>query len=184
MHRRHLIVGATALMLSACTAPTGTALTRDELRALRIAAFRVDTGGGDFRNGGPDYRNRIVPDLSQALRRAFSDRIDPSGWEMRAEIGVLDVVGGTATATGRGQSRLAATLRLIDTTGALRASIPIVVTAGQERETLTGTALGALTGGRDRFYRALVSSYARDARGVLLGDDLPGEGLLRRARSG
>ncbi|TFL17056.1 hypothetical protein [Jannaschia formosa] len=182
MHRRTLLALLPAVLAAACTGPTGTALTRAERGALRIASFRVDPSGGDFRNAGPDYRNRIVGDLAEALRREFSDRVDPNGWVMQAEIGVLDVVGGTATATGRGQSQLSATLRLIDQRGALRASIPLTVTAGAARETLTGTAVGAITGGRDRFYRDLLEAYARDARTVVLGEDLPGERLVRRAR--
>jgi hypothetical protein len=169
MHRRSLITGATVLLVSACAGPTGTALTRDEMRALRIRDIRVDTAGGAFLNGGTDYRNRIVGDLEAALRTAFSDRIDGSGWQMRIEIGVLDVVGGAATATGRGQSELSATLRLLDRTGALRASVPLTVTAGSARRTLTGTAIGAITGGRDRFYANLVEGYADDARNVILG---------------
>jgi hypothetical protein len=184
MHRRTLIATGALSALAACAGPTGTALTRAETRALSIADVRVVTSGGAFLNGGPDYRNRIVGDLEAALRAAFSDRLDPSGWEMRVEIGTLDVVGGTATASGRGQSELSATLRLLDRAGALRASIPLTVTAGRARETLTGTAIGAITGGRDRFYANLVEAYADDARIVLLGDDLPGEALIRRARAG
>ncbi|PWJ19185.1 hypothetical protein SAMN05421539_104116 [Jannaschia seohaensis] len=182
MQRRRFLALLPAALAAACTGPTGTALTRAERSALRIAAFRVDSSAGDFRNGGPEYRNRIVVDLAEALRREFSDRTDPSGWIMQAEIGVLDVVGGTATATGRGQSQLSATLRLIDQGGSLRASVPLTVTAGAARETLTGTAIGALTGGRDRFYGNLLETYARDARTLVLGEDLPGERLVRRTR--
>jgi ABC-type amino acid transport substrate-binding protein len=182
MHRRALLALLPAALAAACTGPTGTALTRADRRALRIASFRVNPVGGNYRNGGSEFRNRIVVDLAEALRREFSDREDPSGWTMQAEIGVLDVVGGTATATGRGQSQLSATLRLIDQRGALRASIPLTVTAGAARETLTGTAIGAITGGRDRFYDDLLEAYARDARILVLGEDLPGERLVRRAR--
>lgn len=182
MDRRIFLAALASTPLAACTGPTGTALTRDERRALRIASFRVAPTGGDYRNGGPEFRNRIVLDLADALRREFSDRVDPSGWIMQAEIGVLDVVGGTATATGRGQSQLSATLQLIDQSGTLRASIPLTVTAGEARESLAGTAVGAITGGRSRFYEDLLETYARDARIVLLGEDLPGERLVRRAR--
>ncbi|WP_371153311.1 hypothetical protein [Jannaschia sp. 2305UL9-9] len=182
MHRRMFTSLALMALASACGGPTGTALTRDERRALRIAAFPVATEGADFRNGGPDFRNRLVPDLSGAMRREFSDVVDPSGWTAQAEIAVLDVVGGTATATGRGQSRLSGTLRLIDPSGGLRASIPITVTAGAARETRSGQAIGALTGGRRGFYDDLVDAFAREARLLTLGEDLPGERLVRRAR--
>jgi hypothetical protein len=183
MFRRSLLVSGAALAATACAGPTGTALTRAERRALRIASIQVQPSGGDFRNAGTEFRNRIVFDLAEALRREFSDRIDPSGVTLIAEIAVLDVVGGTATATGRGQSQLSATLRLVEPSGALAASIPLTVTAGEARETLAGTAVGAVTGGRGSFYDDLLEAYARDARTVVLGEDLPGERLVRRARA-
>lgn len=183
MYRRTLLSMGAASLLAACAGPTGTALTRDERRALRIAAFAVVVDGADLRNGGPEFRNRIVQDLAAEMRSEFSDVIDPSGWTMQAEISVLDVVGGTSTALGRGQSELTGTLRLVDTSGALRASLPITVTAGAARESLGGQAVGAITGGRSGFYNDLVESFAREARVLTLGDDLPGERLVRQARN-
>ena len=183
MNRRRLALCLAALPLAACVGGGSTALTGDERRALRIGAVEVVTTAAVLENGGVDLRNVLSPDLREALRDEFRDRLAPGGWTMQVEVARLNVVGGTSTALGRGQSRLDATLRLIDPSGTLRATTPITVTAGAAAEGAVGTVAGALTGRRGRFYRALLEDFARESRRLVLGEDLPGQRIVRRARS-
>lgn len=179
---RRLTLAGIAAALAACAAPTTTPLTNAERRDLRIGSVQVVTSGAAFQgDGAAEIRNFLAPDLTAALRDAFSDRLASDGWLLQAEIGRVAVVGGTATALGRDQSEIAGVLRLVDPGGTLRASVPITVTAGRERESLGGRIVGAAVGGRGRFYRSMVADFASDGRQVLLGRDLPGERLVRRA---
>ena len=184
MNRRTIVLAPAVLALMACAGGSAAPLSREERRDLRIGAFQVVTSGAVFDGAGAqEVRNLLPSDLEGALRGEFADRRASGGWVMQAEIARLRVVGGTATATGRGQSELSGSLRLIDGAGALRASVPLTVTAGTERESLAGTLVGSVTGSRGRFYRAMLAQFARDGREVLLGRDLPGERLVRRART-
>ena len=186
MNRRTLIVAPAAIALAACAGRTTLPLSAEERASLRIGDVQIVSSAAVFDGAGAEERrNRLSPDLTAELRDEFADRIAAGGWTLQAEIGRLAVVGATATSFGRDRSELQGSLRLIDPTGALRASVPITVTAGASRETLGGSIVGAATtavtgGGRGRFYRSLLNDFARQGRELLLGRDLPGQRLTRR----
>ena len=183
MHRRLFLAAlGTAALASAC-APiaTDTALSPAETRALRLSQIDVQSTGAAFLNpGAEEVRNLLAPDLRAALQTEFSDRIVQSGgWTLQAEIQRLAVASATSTALGRDQSQLAGTLRLIDTSGTLRASVPVEVTAGEAAGGVLSGAAQAIANSRSRYYRQLLGTFAQDSRAVLLGRDLPGERLIR-----
>ncbi|SLN50942.1 hypothetical protein ROJ8625_02535 [Roseivivax jejudonensis] len=186
MHRRTLLLSLGAAGLAACAPiPSDTALSPAERRALRLSTIQVVPSGATFLNSGAqEVRNVIAPDLQGVLRREFSDRIvAQGGWTMQVELARVAVASATSTALGRDQSQLDGTVRLVDPSGALRASVPITVTAGEAADSVLGGAAAAITGSRSRFYRQLLGTFARDARTTILGRDLPGERIIRRTQS-
>lgn len=173
--------------LSACTSlPSTNPLTGAEAAALRIGRVEAVTTAAAFESDGARaVRNTLARDLEAQLRAEFSDRIVPGpAWTLQAEIASLNLAASAAAATGRDQSRLVGTLRAIDPAGNLRASLPITVTSGEERESLLGQIAATAVIRQSRFYRDLLEGFAREGRTLLLGPDLPGERLIRRVSSG
>ncbi|MFD1509731.1 hypothetical protein [Lacimonas salitolerans] len=187
MQRRQVLASLSAVAVATACAPipSDTALSPAERSALRISTFEVVTSAAAFLNAGAqDVRNLLAPDLQGVLRREFSDRVaQAGGWTMQVEVGRLAVASATRTALGSDRSELAGSVRLIDPSGTLRASVPIAVSAGDAAESVLGGAASAITGSRSQFYRQLLGTFARDTRSTILGRDLPGERLVRRTRS-
>ena len=186
MHRRTLILTLAAGALTACApSPASNPLGREARAALTISRVDVVTTGAAFESArAADTASRLGPDLSGALRQEFADRIRPDGVVMSVEIARMNLAGSVRTAFGSDQSRLQGTVRLLDRSGALLATYPVQVEAGTAAETRTGALARATVTTADGFYRALLRDFARAAREQILGADLPGQRLLRRATSG
>ena len=168
------------LILAACAPlPRSNPLSAEAVRGLAISEIEVTTAGAAFMGGGPDFSSRLAPELRAVLRREFSDRLGPGGVRMVVEVGQLNVAGGTSTALGRDRSTLTGTVRLLEG-GALIASYPIQVIAGEASESLAGALVGATVNSGERFYRRLLTGFARDAREQILGAGLPGSRTVRR----
>lgn len=168
------------LLLAACSPlPRSNPLSAEAVRTLTLADIQVTTAGAGFEGQGREFSSRLAPDLRAVLRREFSDRLGPGGVVMVVEVARLNVAGGTATALGRDQSALTGTVRLLDE-GALIASYPIQVIAGEASESLAGTLVGATVNSGERFYRRLLTGFARDSREQILGAGLPGSRTVRR----
>jgi len=186
MQRRSMmmLVGATALAACAPRVQTNP-LSRDMRAALAFSRVDVVTTGTAFESTlAGDYATRLGPDLTGILRREFSDRLDPAGAVLNVEVSRLNVAGSVRTAFGRDQSRMLGTARVIDRDGTLLASFPIQVVAGTAAESRTGALARATVTTADRFYRGLLGDFARATREQILGADLPGQRLLRRATTG
>jgi hypothetical protein len=181
-NRRHLIALGLAGLLAACGAPDPNPLSRAARSELQFAGIEVTAMGAGFESGAArDYTSRIAPDLEAALKREFADRLGRGGqWRMLVEVSRLNLAGGTSTALGRDQSRLSGAVRVLDPSGALRASYTIQVLAGEAAESRTGTLVGAVANSAGGYYRELLTAFARDARTQVLGADLPGQRLARR----
>ena len=172
------------LLLAACAPlPRANPLSAEAVRSLALADIEVTTAGAGFEGRGADYSSRLAPELEAVLRREFSDRLAPTGARMVVEVGRVNVAGGTATALGRDQSTLSGTVRLVQG-GELVASYPIQVIAGEASESLAGAVLGSTVNSAERFYRRLLTGFARDAREVILGPGLPGSRAVRRLTAG
>lgn len=187
MHRRTLIVQMSALTaLAACgPLPRSALLSRAQAASLRIASVAVSAEGASFENAGArEVRNLIAGDLTAVMRDEFSDRLAPTGVVLQVDLSVINVSTSTNTALGRDQSRIVGQVSVVEPSGAVLARAPIEVTAGSAAESALGSAARALTGRRGRYYRQMLTLFARDTRAVLLGRDLPGERLVRRATAG
>ena len=181
MNRRALLASSLALALAACAPlPHSNPLSADAARNLVLSGIEVTTTGAAFEGRAADYSSRLAPELAATLRREFSDRLGPSGVAMVVEVARLNVAGGTSTALGRDQSTLIGTVRLIDQ-GTLIAAYPIQVVTGEASESLAGAVVGAAVNSAERFYRRLLTGFARDAREQILGRGLPGSRLVRNA---
>lgn len=171
------------LILAACAPlPRANPLSAEQVRDLAFSEIRVTTAGAGFEGRGTDFSSRLAPELQAVLRREFSDRLGPGGATMVVEVGRLNVAGGTSTALGRDQSTLTGTVRIL-AGGALVASYPIQVIAGEASESLAGALVGATVNSGERFYRRLLNGFARDAREQILGPGLPGSRTVRRVSS-
>jgi hypothetical protein len=159
------------LAVPACAPlPATSPLSREERRGLRLSEIVVDTDAATFLStGAQERRNELPLDLRGVLRREFANRLGSGGWTLRAEIQRFNLAGSASTAFGQDQSELSGVLRLVDTQGRLRASIPVTVTAGVAGESLLGSAARAATASQGRFYRTLLVRFAEDARALLLG---------------
>lgn len=187
MHRRAFILQLAAVAaLAACAPlPRGSALSRAQAAALRISKVEVAVQGASFENDGAEgVRNLISGDLSRVIRDEFADRLSASGAVLQVDLSVVNVSTSTNTALGRDQSRLVGQVSVVEPSGRVLARAPIEVTAGTAAETALGSAAKALTGRRGRYYRQMLTQFARDTRTVLLGRDLPGERLIRKATTG
>lgn len=186
MERRSVVFGLGALgLLGACAPmPVSSPLSAEATRALRIATFAVTTQEGLFDTEGARERRPTLPaELSAALRREFSDRlVDGEGWTMQVSVTRLTLASSAQTAFGRDQSQMEGVVRLIDPTGAARASYVVQVTAGEAAETTTGAIAAAAVTRQGRFYREMLEAFARSARVQILGRDLPGERTVRAVR--
>lgn len=182
--RRTLLAGL--LAVPACAPlPATSPLSRDERRSLRIERIEVEANAANLLSEAAEERRNLLPgDLTEALRGDFADRIGSGGATLIAEIQRFNVVGGTATAFGRDRSELSGVLRLVDTGGRVRASVPITVTAGVAGESFAGSAARAAVNSREGYYRDLLDRFAADARVLLLGRDRPGERLVRSVTAG
>ena len=182
VNRRALLASSlAALALAACApVPRSNPLSAEAVRGLRISDVQVTTAGAAFEGRAADYSSRLAPELAATLRREFSDRLGPSGVTMQVEVARVNVAGGTSTALGRDRSTLAGTVRLLDGE-ALIAAYPIQVVAGEASESLAGAVVGATVNSAERFYRRLLTGFARDAREQVVGRGLPGSRLIRNA---
>ncbi len=180
--RRLVLLGAaSALMASCAPTPSANPLPRATRNALRISDITVETGGTAFVNrAAADRASSLAPDLRQSLLREFADRISDDGVRVVVEISQLNVAGGTATATGRDQSRLQGAVRVVQTDGSVLASYTIIAVAGAARETRTGTVVGSVINTASGFYRALIDQFSLQTREDMLGAYLPGERQARR----
>ena len=186
MERRSLLLMCGAAAMAACAPqPYTNPLSREMRAGLTFARVDVVTTGTAFDSAlAAGYSSRLGPDLTGSLRREFADRLDPAGMTLSVEIARLNVAGSVRTAFGSDQSRLLGTARVIDRNGALLATYPIQVEAGRAAETRTAALARAAVTTADRFYRSLLDDFARATREQILGADLPGQRLLRRATSG
>ena len=144
--RRMVLLGGASVMMASCApTPSANPLPRAMRNALRISDITVQTQGTAFVNrGAADRASSLAPDLRQALLREFADRMSDDGVRLAVDISQLNVASGTATATGRDQSRLQGGVRVIAADGSLLASYTIIAVAGAARETRTGTVVGAV----------------------------------------
>jgi hypothetical protein len=185
MNRRTLLLLLAGSAAACAPQPFANPLSREVRASLTFADIVVDaTGAGLESSRAADRASSLGPDLRAALRSEFSDRVTGSGALMRVDVARFNLAGGTTTAFGRDQSRLSASVRIIDPTGRLLATYTIQTTAGDAAETRTGALVGATIGSAERFYRTLLSNFARNTREQILGSDLPGQRLIRRATSG
>ena len=187
MHRRYFLTGALAgLPLAACApTPYSNPIGREARAALRFSDVTVSSSGAAFESArAADYASRVGPELRAALRREFADRMDPAGVPLEVEVQRLNVATGTGTAFGRDRSRLSGTVRVRDAQGRVLGSYAIAVAAGEARESRLGALAAATVSSSERFYRAMVNDFAATTRTEILGSELPGAGLLRRATTG
>jgi hypothetical protein len=185
-HRRTFILMLGAGTLAACAPrPYTTPLGREARAALAISRIEVVTTGTSFESTlAADTGSRLGTDLTGALRQEFSDRLRPDGVVMSVEIARMNLAGSVRTAFGRDQSRMQGTVRLLDPAGTLLAAYPVQVEAGTAAETRTGALARATVSTAEGFYRSLLRDFARTTREQILGGDLPGQRMLRRATSG
>ena len=171
------------LLLAACAPlPRANPLSAEAVRSLTFAEIEVTTAGAGFEGRGAAFSSRLAPELRAVLRREFSDRLGAGGARMVVEVGRLNVAGGTSTALGRDQSALAGTVRILDG-GALVASYPIQVIAGEASASIAGAIVGATVNSGERFYRRLLDGFAQDAREQIVGRGLPGSRVVRQVSS-
>lgn len=186
MPRRTFILALAAGPVAACAPrPYTNPLGREARAALAISRIEVVTTGTAFENvRAADTASRLGPDLTGALRQEFADRLRPDGVVMSVEIARMNLAGSVRTAFGRDQSLLQGTVRLLDAGGGLLATYPVQVEAGAAAETRTGALARATVTTAEGFYRSLLRDFARATREQILGGDLPGQRMLRRATSG
>lgn len=180
--RRGMFLSLAALSLTACAPrPSPNPLSREARAALRIARIEVTTTGATFESRrASDAAGNLGPDLQARMRQEFSDRMRPDGIEMSVEIARMNLAGSVRTAFGDDRSRLQGTVRLIDRSGRLLAIYPVEVEVGTAAETRRGAVARAAVTTVDGFYRALLSGFARQTRGQILGDDSAGQRLVRQ----
>ncbi len=186
MTRRGVLLSLGAVPLAACAPrPDPNQLSREARAALRIARINVTTTGATFESArASQAAGDLGPDLQARLRQEFSDRMRPDGVEMSVEIARMNLAGSVRTAFGGDRSRLQGTVRLIDGGGRLLAVYPVEVEAGTAAETRTGALARATVTTVDGFYRALLTGFARQTRGQILGDDSAGQRLVRQVTGG
>ena len=181
MLRRTALAGLAALALAACAVTDPSPLSDEEAAALTISSIDVATASTAFETeAAGELRNFLAADLTSSLRREFADRTGSGGWRMQAQVATLRLASGTATTVGTDQSAMTGTLRLIDATGRVRASVPLTVTAGAQATSVRGAAMGVLFGRQGRYYRTLLDNFAAAGRARLLGRELPGQRMVRR----
>ena len=183
--RRGMLLSLGAVSLAACAPrPDPNPLSREARAALRIARIEVTTTGATFESARASRAaGDLGPDLQARMRQEFSDRMRPDGIEMSVEIARMNLAGSVRTARGQDRSRLQGTVRLIDRSGRLLAVYPVEVEAGTAAETRRGVVARASVTTADGFYRALLTGFARQTRGQILGADSTGQRLVRQLGS-
>ncbi len=186
MYRRTFALALAAGALAACAPqPFANPLSREMQANLRISRIDVVTTGAAFESSlAAGTASRLGSDLTGALRQEFADRLRPDGVVMSVEVARMNLAGSVRTAFGRDQSRLQGTVRLLGPGGGLLATYPVQVEAGAAAETRTGALARAAVTTADGLYRTLLRDFARATREQILGADLPGQRLLRRATAG
>ena len=186
MNRRAFASLIAAGFLAACAPMADPNPIGREARAqLAFSQIEVVTTGAQFESrAASDRASRLGPELRAALEQEFSDRRRADGVRMVVEVSRVNLAGATRTAFGSDLSRLQGTVRVLAANGSLMGAYPIQVEAGTAAETRMGALARAGVTSVDRFHRAMVADFAREAREAILGPDLPGQRLLRRATSG
>ncbi|RPE67255.1 hypothetical protein EDD53_1660 [Pacificibacter maritimus] len=161
---KHIILPILALSLAACAPmPRANPLSRAQADALTLSAIEVTTTGAAFENQrAADFSTRLDPDLTATLQRDFADRLKPSGAILTVDVARLNVADSGRTAFGWDQSKLIGQARLTDATGAVLATYPIQVNAGQAAKTRTGALVSAAIGSSEKNYLKLIKTFSEN----------------------
>lgn len=183
LNRRFVLalLGATALVACA-PVPNSNPIGREARKSLTFSEIRVSTSGTAFESTrAADHSSSLGPDLQAFLSRELSDRMNPGGVVMEVDIARLNVAGSTTTTFGRDKSLLQGSVRVNGLNGDRLGTYQINVVAGDAAETRTGALVGAITHTGEGYYRSLLDAFARDTREQVLGTELPGQRLIRKA---
>ncbi|GAA3863529.1 hypothetical protein [Celeribacter arenosi] len=165
------VVFATAMIasLAACAPmPRSNPLSRAQADGLAIGAIEVVTTGAAFESArAGDYASALDPDLTAALEREFADRRAPNGANLLVDIARLNVADSGRTAFGWDQSKLIGQARLTTADGAVIATYPVQVTAGEAAKTRTGALIDTAIASSTNYYQDLVVTFAEDLRELI-----------------
>jgi hypothetical protein len=186
MNRRLLLTLLVSVTLAACAPSISpNPISRDVRNSLTFGTIEVTTTGTAFESTrATDYSSRLSADLKTILTREFSDRMAAGGATMVVDLARFNLAGATTTAFGRDQSTLQGSVRILTPDGTLLGTYAIQSISGDAAQTTTGALIGAAVNSADGFYRDMLTGFARDTREQVLGRDLPGQRLIRRATSG